>query len=825
MFDKYLQQYSKNTESEQTHLSFKNGKYNIPNTKLDDFYKTYYKAYKNNVELYIIEKITNRKFAFFYDIDSEMNDTDVMNLIEKTNYLINIHFEGDKLTEYVVSKRRGINKYHINYPNLIVNSQIAKAFTNLLIQNNMKIDQSVYRTGLRILGSCKKTLDDIYTPYNLLTGEYYEINEYSEFEKFLIMRMKKVKLSKCNLKINKIESAIKIKGVENTKITKELENLINDYIQTEPLYENINFNINRVISTQNKTGLFCYYISIKERYCPFKSREHQRESDPLYLEISNNGIFLKCYDEDCLKRRYPENGILLPDNFEQAYPETFKSMTTKYWNTGINISNEIRKELETSLKGTHYLIAKAAFNIYKDRFRVDDIKNTNWYEFDGIRWKSNYKINLLISEELPKYYQSIKISDTSHLENANMLEEFLVHREQIDKNLRNNIVDNIIKNLETNRYKMDILTQLSYLFKEHDSNFYKLLDTKTHLIGFANGVYDFNIGNFRVGHQDDYLTYSTGYDYIDYEMVKNTQIVKDIFDFLSKIIRDEQVLIYLLKILGKSLVGRPDERFYIWTGLDGANGKSTLINFLELTLGDYTTSVDVSLLTNKRGLSSNASPDVMRLKGKRLLTFQEPEGDDKLRTGILKQFSGGDTIIARELFKSPITFKLQGTMIMCCNQLPSVTSIDGGSWRRIRVIEFNSKFCDIPKKENEFKIDPLLKIKLQQWKPYFMSILLHYYKLYLEEGLEEPDQVKVATDNYKVENDKFNEFFDTQITEDDSHFTTTRDLYQYMLNWWSLNTAGVKMPDLKEFKTGLKMKYGNEVRESSKNGYHLKFID
>ena len=41
-FSKYILQFSKNTENEQTHLSFKNGKYNIPDNYADVFYKRYY---------------------------------------------------------------------------------------------------------------------------------------------------------------------------------------------------------------------------------------------------------------------------------------------------------------------------------------------------------------------------------------------------------------------------------------------------------------------------------------------------------------------------------------------------------------------------------------------------------------------------------------------------------------------------------------------------------------------------------------------------------------------------------------------------------------
>ena len=60
------------------------------------------------------------------------------------------------------------------------------------------------------------------------------------------------------------------------------------------------------------------------------------------------------------------------------------SMNTKFWKSEVTLSDDTRQSLESSLSGSHYSIAKAVFQIYKDRFKVDDIKNTEWYEFNGM---------------------------------------------------------------------------------------------------------------------------------------------------------------------------------------------------------------------------------------------------------------------------------------------------------------------------------------------------------------------------------------------------------------------------------------------------------
>lgn len=850
-FNKYIIQFTKNANSEQTHLSFNNGKYNVPDNKYDEFYKRYYNVIsdKNNEEresLYLIEKVYNSKFSFFIDLDApkrseyKISDEDVYNIIDNTKTVIQEMFIGNNLDDFIVSKRittRGSN-YHINFYNLIINNTIAKKLINEILQKQLSddlkkcIDCSVYRTGLRMLGSKKveksknaelekdvNGVDAIYKIYNLDSGEFIELENtsFEDFCKTIVKRKSNITISNVkntsNLPEESNQNRIPVKGINNDKIENEIKNLLFDLKHSYECLSNFDMTVQRIYAKQNKLGIFCYYISINGKHCPFKNRQHERDVSPIYFEININGIHMKCHDEECRRRVYPDSGFQLPDNFDEKYPEVYLSMSTKYWNSEVTVSDETRRLLESSLCGSHYSIAKVIFQIYKERFRVDDIKNTEWYEFDGIRWKKSHLINILISEELPKYYKSIKISDTS-LQTKN-LQDFLINNDKMDANNRNQMVDNIIYKLENVSFKNSIISQVIYLFKTYDNDFYTNLDSTPHLVGFKNGVFDFNQMSFRDGCQSDYITFSTGYDYIDYD--PECENVKDIYKFLGQIIPNKRVLEYTLKVLGKSLVGMPDERFYIWTGLSGANGKSTLVNFLEHTLGEYITGVDVSLLTNKRGSSSNASPDVVRLRGKRIFTFQEPEHDDKLRTGILKQYTGGDTIVARELFKAPISFKLQGTMIMCCNDLPTVTSIDGGTWRRIRVVEFKSRFCENPVKENEFKIDPSIKYKIKHWRPYFMSILIHWYQRFLDEGMNEPDEVKKATAKYKVDNDKFNEFFDQVLEECNESFEPNKIIYNHFSNWWSNNYPNSRVPDIKDLRRAMKIKYGNE-KESIING-------
>jgi P4 family phage/plasmid primase-like protien len=867
-FNKYLESFTKDIENPKTltHLAFSGkGKYNVPDEKYDEFYKNYFNSLIKNESMYIIEKINETtKFAFFLDIETPKKNTykiklnDIKIIIDKSLESIEEMFELENgIKNYIITRRN--DKYHINFPKLIVNTIAAQKLSKIIIEKlngelKKLIDTSVYRTGLRLFGSKKSETEIkkeketfegedyscVYEIYDIDNNELFNIEdtEYSDFIKLVIRRKNNTLVCKIkdefkqSLVKTNTESNILVKGIENNNnISKEINKLLHHIkdIYDEHL-KDYTFTISRIVPSKNKEGIFCYYISLQDKMCPFVGREHKRAESAIYVEVNMSGINIRCYDQDCLRRKYPDEGFNLPDNFENEYPELYLSMTSKYWKADIEITPEIKKLLEDSLSGSHYKIAKVIYNIYKNRFRIDDIKNPDWYEFDDIRWYKTHIMNILISEELQKYYKGIKISDTGALENSD-LQEFIQNKDKIEANLRNSLVDNIINKLENVSFKKNIMIEMHYLFKSLEPNFVSKLDASPYLIGFKNGIYDLENMTFRRGEQKDYLTLTTGYDFIEYD--PDSLEVQEIYGFLRQIIPNEKVFEYLLKVLGRSLLGINDEHFYIFTGLSGANGKSTLINFLEYTLGDYMTSADVSLLTNNRAMSSSASPDIIRLKGRRLVSFAEPEYGDTLKTGIIKAFSGGDSIIARELYKAPISFKLQASMFMCCNDLPNISSIDGGSFRRLRVIEFKSRFCDNPVKQNEFKIDPTIKNKIKNWRPYFMSILIHYLELYQEElrvtgKIEEPEEVKIATNKYKADNDRFNEYITECLTEVSDGFESNKTIYNNFMRWWAENYSNTRTPDIKELRKSLKIKFGEEIEKFSSHGikqvgFNIKF--
>jgi putative DNA primase/helicase len=138
---------------------------------------------------------------------------------------------------------------------------------------------------------------------------------------------------------------------------------------------------------------------------------------------------------------------------------------------------------------------------------------------------------------------------------------------------------------------------------------------------------------------------------------------------------------------------------------------------------------------------------------------------EKINTAIMKQYSGGDRVTARGLFEDQDKFVITGKIFMSCNDLPTVSKMDNGTWRRIRVIPHVAIFKDagdplINPEKYIYEKDLDLENKLKKLRTPFLSLLVHYYDTrYLVHGLREPDCVSAASNRYKEENDIFMMFF------------------------------------------------------------------
>ena len=311
---------------------------------------------------------------------------------------------------------------------------------------------------------------------------------------------------------------------------------------------------------------------------------------------------------------------------------------------------------------------------------------------------------------------------------------------------------------------------------------------------------------------------STNINFIPFD--KNSKEVRGIYKFMSEILTIVEVRDYVLKLMATFLSGSTkSEKFHVWSG-SGGNGKSKLIELLEMSMGDYAGKMNISNLTQKRGNAGSANPELARTKGKRFINMQEPDEHCKLNVGLMKEMTGGDKIIARALYKEPIEFKPQFKMVLTCNDKPELPPDDEGTWRRVVLVEYASKFRHDPmgswyNSENikltlekhleniklrvksdywvpdsienpQFPIDESLNLKFEDWAEPFMSLLINIYKENRNIDLKEPLQVKEYTKKYREQSEHFKEFINDKIIIDNSSDKILRldEIYNEYKLWY-----------------------------------------
>jgi P4 family phage/plasmid primase-like protien len=430
---------------------------------------------------------------------------------------------------------------------------------------------------------------------------------------------------------------------------------------------------------------------------------------------------------------------------------------------------------------THVDLAELVHRLYKHEFRCSvGARRSNLdlfhYNTDGSSWKrlrTNNELRCRLSDGVKnEIVEAMRELGRQHNASNNDVER----QGKMD---RHDKLSKIVKQLKNSGFKDSVLKESQERF--YDEDFMTRLDCDPDIIGVSNGVLVLNYCDnedmsdmrvlFRKGRPDDNISFQMGrmepdLDPIPYEPYNpNDPEQIALMKFFTLIYPDADLREYVITLLASCLEGRnKEQKFWINTG-GGSNGKSMLQTLMEYTFGDYQTSLQTTVLTRKRPESGAANPDMITTKCKRYIYMGEPDPGEKLNTSRMKQLSGEDRIEARGLFADQEKFNMMGKMFLSCNDLPPISSMDNGTWRRIRVIPHISTFKDpgdplIDPKKHIYEKDMKLKIKLKNWRVAFLGLLVHYYDTkYLKYGLKEPPCVLAASNKYKERNDVFMSFF------------------------------------------------------------------
>lgn len=345
---------------------------------------------------------------------------------------------------------------------------------------------------------------------------------------------------------------------------------------------------------------------------------------------------------------------------------------------------------------------------------------------------------------------------------------------------------------QTSNFRRGLINELRTEVLDYD--ILNKLDSNKNLLGFNNGVYDFEKMCFRPIGQNDYVQKTVGYEFPTQSDPKKRQFIENTFKsmFIRKYaIRltqpdydeeddPEEVENYecAMDSIAYSLAGgNPLQKFYIWIG-DGSNGKSVTQNAIKNIMGDYTATIDVCAITNsKKG--SNATSDLPKAKGCRQLFTSESDNTDVLNQAYMKRLSGGEDICEREVFKKSITFTPQFVVFLLTNSAPQFKN-EQSLARRLFMVFFKFKFFastdDVGFLKSELNKthflgkDYNLEDKLKDCKEEFMLFLIERFQDIKKRGLVVSKQFVNKTQEYMDEQDSLKLFIMEEFvkTEDKS---------------------------------------------------------
>jgi P4 family phage/plasmid primase-like protien len=812
-----------------THTSLKGGKYFIPDEHKDQFYDLYVDAWKDDNRHYLTEKSSEIgplrvDFDFIYgnDVKKHLHTREQV-LAFCNDYIkeIGIYLKlDDQVDMYIMEKRKPTLDMKKNRMksgiHIVVPSICTHKFVEQRVRRNLLKNMDTYFKDLPITESWDKIYDEGVVnrsvPWTLYGSRKNDLNALP----YLISYVVRYKDNECTI----VEEVPPM----SVSLMKTLSLVRDDNEETQMTDEGkrIYAGLNTVQQPEVKISGGRAVTPARGRPASRSERPSSRGSSPMarvtvqpldperkqYLKDHVMNLNAERYTDYnkwvqvalCLHNIHPDLLDVFLDfssQDEQKYNEadciqkwnslTFRNDgdrlgegTLRYWSREDNReryddieSTNVDRLIMMACSGTEHDVASVIHAKFRDHYICADFGKNVWYRWAGHIWKETDRgidLQIKLSKQIASVFFSRMTTLANEMANRGLTSCTTEGKgdcgfcEFCQSESKRNQLNAIYTKLKTTRFKDNVMRECRELF--FDENFIKKVDSNKDLIAFNNGVLDLTTFDFRDGKPEDYLSFSTGIDYDSERNYYEYEAWPKVDTFIKQVLPDPEVRDYFIKHLATNLIGgNTAQKFHIMTG-SGSNGKSMIMNLTSTALGDYACTVPISLFTQKRKGSGNAAPEVIRLKGRRFVTMQEPDESIALNTGLMKEITSGEKMYARDLFKSGTEFEVQAKFHLACNDKPKINTTDGGTWRRLVVINFVSKFVPTPSNPNEYPLDESIQflVNSKEWATPFLNYLVSI----LKEGkglrkLIAPEKVLEYTSEYRNENDGIAKFISDKI--------------------------------------------------------------
>lgn len=260
------------------------------------------------------------------------------------------------------------------------------------------------------------------------------------------------------------------------------------------------------------------------------------------------------------------------------------------------------------------------------------------------------------------------------------------------------------------------------------------------LLNVQNGTVDLRTGELRPHREADLITKLAPVAY-------DPHAEAPLWDsFLALVFANRDNLVrYVQRAAGYSLSGDVREHVLFIDYGTGENGKSTFLDTLRAVLGDHAVTADPDLLMQSRG--EKHPTGLARLAGARLVTAIETSEGRRLAESLVKWMTGGDRLTARKMREDFFEFDPTHKLWLATNHKPVIRGTDHAMWRRIHLVPF---IVCIPKVTT--KIEDFSGRLRAEWSG-ILRWAVEGCLAWQRDGLNPPDEVRAATEDYRVEMD------------------------------------------------------------------------
>src|SRR5262249_39772096 len=207
----------------------------------------------------------------------------------------------------------------------------------------------------------------------------------------------------------------------------------------------------------------------------------------------------------------------------------------------------------------------------------------------------------------------------------------------------------------------------------------------------------------------------------------------------------ESLAEFIQRAAGYSLTGLTVEQVLFLLIGTGSNGKRKLIDVLVSIVGEsYAQQIKAEVLFESR--HDNKDVHGADLEGIRFAAGNESTKRRRLATALIKQATGGERLVGRRLYESPVRFIPQFKLWFSTNHEPRIDDTTESIWRRIRKIPFDAYF---PIES----ADRYLSQKLNAEASGILNWLIEGCLAWQRDGLLPPTEIQTATEEYRQAED------------------------------------------------------------------------